>query len=28
VIPIRIRQPDQFEGLDDFLDAIQGDAHV
>jgi hypothetical protein len=28
VIPIRVRQPDQFEGLDTFLDAIQGDGHV
>ena len=28
VIPIRMRQPDEFEGLDDFLDAIEGDVHV
>jgi hypothetical protein len=28
VMPIRMRQPDQFEGLDDFLDAIEGDVHV
>lgn len=28
VIPIRMRQPDEFEGLDAFLDAIVEDAHV